>query len=302
MSKLAKLAGVPAPTIKHYIREGLLPGPAQRTSRNMAYYDAKIADRVRAIKELQHRHFLPLRLIGEILQPPPSAEIRQDLDAETREQLGALADSIRSGHASLAGKKTPSTEPRNMTRSQVLERLEITEEDLKRLDELGVLSRETNGQGEAIFQGASLELLEVIDETRRAGLGDMFPMEILGPHVAAVRNLVRVELNLFRQRVLEAAANSDMSLDQIATSVADLGQRLLLAIRSQLLIAETGALAQPWSALPSDGANGADAWMQAAELNGRVETGDLETGDLDSGDLDSVDLESIELDPEEPSK
>ena len=41
MSELSKRSGVPGPTIKHYIREGLLPGPEVRTSRNMAYYDAR---------------------------------------------------------------------------------------------------------------------------------------------------------------------------------------------------------------------------------------------------------------------
>ena len=58
MADLARLSGVPAPTIKHYIREGLLPAPERRTSRNMAYYDARLAERVRAIKDLQAR-FLP---------------------------------------------------------------------------------------------------------------------------------------------------------------------------------------------------------------------------------------------------
>ena len=36
MSELAEASGVSAGTIKHYLREGLLPEPV-RTSRNMAY-------------------------------------------------------------------------------------------------------------------------------------------------------------------------------------------------------------------------------------------------------------------------
>ena len=35
MSGLVEASGVPAPTIKHYLREGLLPEPV-KTSRNMA--------------------------------------------------------------------------------------------------------------------------------------------------------------------------------------------------------------------------------------------------------------------------
>ena len=57
MSELARRSGVPASTIKHYIREGLLPEPALRTSRNMAYYDAGLVQRIKTIKELQKSQF-----------------------------------------------------------------------------------------------------------------------------------------------------------------------------------------------------------------------------------------------------
>ncbi|HTM21676.1 MAG TPA: MerR family transcriptional regulator, partial [Kofleriaceae bacterium] len=76
ISDLARAAGVPVGTLKHYMRQGLLPEPQKKTSRNMAYYDARLADRVRVIKELQHEHFLPLRVIGELLEPAPSARLR----------------------------------------------------------------------------------------------------------------------------------------------------------------------------------------------------------------------------------
>src|SRR5687767_14446636 len=78
MSELSKRSGVPGPTIKHYIREGLLPGPEVRTSRNMAYYDARLANRIRVIKDLQAERFLPLRVIGELLEAAPSDKIRSD--------------------------------------------------------------------------------------------------------------------------------------------------------------------------------------------------------------------------------
>jgi DNA-binding transcriptional MerR regulator len=91
MSELSKRSGVPGPTIKHYIREGLLPGPEVRTSRNMAYYDARLASRIRVIKELQAERFLPLRVIGELLEAAPSDRIRADRDAAARKQLGSLA-------------------------------------------------------------------------------------------------------------------------------------------------------------------------------------------------------------------
>jgi DNA-binding transcriptional MerR regulator len=52
MSQLAEASGVSAGTIKHYLREGLLPEPV-RTSRNMAYYPPDFVERIRLIKQLQ---------------------------------------------------------------------------------------------------------------------------------------------------------------------------------------------------------------------------------------------------------
>ena len=67
MSELADASGVSAGTIKHYLREGLLPEPV-RTSRNMAYYPPEFVDRIRTIKRLQEERFMPLRLIREVLE------------------------------------------------------------------------------------------------------------------------------------------------------------------------------------------------------------------------------------------
>jgi DNA-binding transcriptional MerR regulator len=55
MSALARRSGVPAATIKHYLREGLLPAAANRSSKNMALYDVGVVDRIRTIKELHSR-------------------------------------------------------------------------------------------------------------------------------------------------------------------------------------------------------------------------------------------------------
>ena len=67
MRELAEAAGVSAGTIKHYLREGLLPEPI-RTSRNMAYYPREFVERVKLIKQLQEERFLPLKVIKEILE------------------------------------------------------------------------------------------------------------------------------------------------------------------------------------------------------------------------------------------
>jgi DNA-binding transcriptional MerR regulator len=70
MGELAEASGVPAATIKHYLREGLLPEPV-RTSRNMAYYPAEFVERIKLIKQLQEERFMPLRVIRSVLEEDP---------------------------------------------------------------------------------------------------------------------------------------------------------------------------------------------------------------------------------------
>src|SRR4051794_34529123 len=67
MKELAEASGVSAGTIKHYLREGLLPEPV-RTSRNMAYYPPEFVERIKLIKQLQEERYLPLKLIRSVLE------------------------------------------------------------------------------------------------------------------------------------------------------------------------------------------------------------------------------------------
>ena len=96
MSELADASGVSAGTIKHYLREGLLPEPV-RTSRNMAYYPPEFVDRIRTIKRLQEERFMPLRLIREVLEQAdrprtPRKEVleRYELPANVLDRLAEI--------------------------------------------------------------------------------------------------------------------------------------------------------------------------------------------------------------------
>ena len=99
MSELAEASGVSAGTIKHYLREGLLPEPV-RTSRNMAYYPPDFVERIRLIKRLQEERFMPLKLIKGVLEDAerpriPRAEVEQRFDLPANvldrlEEIGVL--------------------------------------------------------------------------------------------------------------------------------------------------------------------------------------------------------------------
>ena len=96
MKELAEASGVSAGTIKHYLREGLLPEPV-RTSRNMAYYPPEFVERIRLIKQLQEERFMPLKLIRSLLERDTgramvsAAELKRRYDVP-QEVLDRLAE------------------------------------------------------------------------------------------------------------------------------------------------------------------------------------------------------------------
>jgi DNA-binding transcriptional MerR regulator len=228
ISELAALSGVPGPTIKHYLREGLL-SPARRTSRNMAYYDARLAERVKVIKELQRERFLPLEVIGELLEPSPSAKLRADLDRDERRRLGELAPAVADHLA----------RPGAATRAEVLAAMPIEPAELDYLERIGIVVPEAG-----VYVGVQLALLGVLADLRRAGLVDVFPVSLVEPYAAAVRALVRLEIDLFRRRVMDSGLPLPGPMPDVANQMVAIGERLLVALRARLLPGELAALAR----------------------------------------------------------
>lgn len=233
MSELSKRSGVPGPTIKHYIREGLLPGPQVRTSRNMAYYDARLAGRIRVIKELQAERFLPLRVIGELLEPAPSDKIKPDRDAAQRKVLTALAPAVEEKTA-----ERGSVQRRK--RSEVMKTFGVSRAELDSLEKAGVL--ELRGEGDtAGYSGIDLRLLDILADVRKLGLGDLFPISVAEPYMVAVKKLVELEIDVFRHRALDNQLA--VPLAEVAKAAVDLGERLIITLRTKLLPAQLGKLA-----------------------------------------------------------
>ncbi len=85
ISELAERAEVPVATVRHYLREGLLPEPV-KTSKNMAYYPPEFVERIRLIKRLQEERFMPLRIIKDTLlaERTPEPEVLERFDVPAR--------------------------------------------------------------------------------------------------------------------------------------------------------------------------------------------------------------------------
>lgn len=220
MSALARLSGVPAATIKHYLREGLLPAPDVKTSRNMAFYDASLVDRIRQIKDLQRTHFLPLKVIKGVLE----RRVSDDDDAETAAAIQRALDSMAP------------TDVR--TRAQLIAS-GLAEKDLHFFESLGLVAP-VERHGIVVYTGDDLALLRILGSSRKAGLTkEMLPPEIVGSYVAALREVVEIELRIFREGVVPRAGKELPRLTDAATR---LSEQLVVLIRRKMLLPTLAAI------------------------------------------------------------
>ncbi len=67
MSELVERSGVPLPTVKYYLREGLLPAGTS-TGRNQADYDESHVRRLRLVRALIEVGGLPVSAVREVLR------------------------------------------------------------------------------------------------------------------------------------------------------------------------------------------------------------------------------------------
>lgn len=228
MSELVRRTGVPGPTIKFYVREGLLPEP-KRTSRNMAWYDAALVPRIQTIKRLQRERFLPLKIIREVLE-------RADVGLSLPDAIDA-ALAVEEGDAL----RTP----------EELIALGVPAEQLRFFETLGLVQQRERGARRG-YTGDDLALLRILGSARRAGLrADMLPHTMLGPYVEAVRKLAELEVSLFEEGVIpKVDADEVPELVQVAS---ELSERLLVVMRRKMLraVAASRAKAVGKGAAPS---------------------------------------------------
>ena len=98
MSELSSACGLPVPTIKYYLREGLLP-PGARTAANQADYGDEHVHRLRLIRALVEVGDLPLATVGAVLAAV------DDPSRSTHDVLGVVhhALALRGAPAAPAG-------------------------------------------------------------------------------------------------------------------------------------------------------------------------------------------------------
>jgi DNA-binding transcriptional MerR regulator len=214
MSQLAEASGVSAGTIKHYLREGLLPEPV-RTSRNMAYYPPEFVERIRLIKQLQEERFMPLRLIKRMLDDDP-ARTRALVELEDR-----IIDNAVAG------------EERRISKSELERRYDMPREVIDRLAELGVLTPSSKG-----YSPSDVKIVEAISRFRAGGYDERIGFTVYDTlrYKSALEELVKEEVDVLLER-LAGETDARRAVEMVEAGAEPLHD-LISALHSKLLVAE----------------------------------------------------------------
>ena len=214
MSQLAEASGVSSGTIKHYLREGLLPEPV-KTSRNMAYYPPEFVERIRLIKQLQEERFMPLKLIKRMLDDDPE-RTRALIEIEDRVIERAMAG-----------------EEKRISAAELRRRLDIPKEVLDKLGELGVLTPNSRG-----YSSSDVKIVEAIVRFRAGGYEERIGFTVYDTlrYKRALEELVKEEVEVLMSRIAHEM-DADRAVELVEAGIEPL-QELVAALHSKLLVAE----------------------------------------------------------------
>jgi DNA-binding transcriptional MerR regulator len=214
MRELAAASGVSAGTIKHYLREGLLPEPV-KTSRNMAYYPAEFVERIRLIKQLQEERYMPLKVIRGML----------DDDPDRARALVELEDRVL--ERALKGEQA------RVSAAEVRRRYGVPQEVLDRLAELEVLTPNTRG-----YSPWDVGIVEAISRFRAGGYEERIGFTVYDTlrYKRALAELVKEEVRVLMDR-LAGEMDPDRAVELIDSGAEPL-RDLIAALHSKLLVAE----------------------------------------------------------------
>jgi DNA-binding transcriptional MerR regulator len=218
MSELSERSGVPAATIKHYLREGVL-GPDDdvvRTSRNMAYYPPHFVERIQLVRRLQDERYMPLKVIRELIANSP----------ELSEKLVEIEDRILQRAAER-------DENARTSKKQARDTYDIPQTVLDRLEEIAVLSPSSRG-----YDANDLAIIEAISRFRAGGYEESLGFTVYDTlrYKDAFEPLVREEVETLVTRVA-AQVDTERALQIIESADGPL-QDLVGAIHSKMMLAE----------------------------------------------------------------
>ncbi|HMT05509.1 MAG: MerR family transcriptional regulator [Solirubrobacterales bacterium] len=213
MSGLVEASGVPAPTIKHYLREGLLPEPV-KTSRNMAWYRPETVERILLIKRLQEERYMPLKAIRKLFEDDPGQAVAM-LEVEDRILERALAAE------------------RTRTSATDVRKYGVPKRVLDRLAEIGILTPNSRG-----YSPSDVTIIEAMSRFRAGGYDEQIGFTVYDTlrYKHALEALVREEVDVLMER-LGGEMQPERAVELIEAGAEPL-KELIAALHTKLMVEE----------------------------------------------------------------
>jgi DNA-binding transcriptional MerR regulator len=221
MRDLVRATGLPRETIHFYLAQGLLPKPV-KTGRNTAVYGPEHLDRLQRIKDLQERHFLPLRAIKAVLEEGAFGGFSDEQESMLRRVRASMAPVLTT---SAAGTVAVST----------LVPSRVSKEELEEMKNLGLV--EVQGKGrDAVVSEEDARILSCWSDVQsqfRPDENEITPAE-LAIYDEAIETLVDREAHLLTRRFAQMSGERAAELIE---SGEPLVMGLLAALRRKKIAA-----------------------------------------------------------------
>jgi DNA-binding transcriptional MerR regulator len=190
---LAVRAGVPSRTIRYYTQQGLLPPPSLRG--RVGYYSEQHLDRLKLIKELQEKRFLPLSLIRSVLR-----RYEQGIDLET---MLAPLDMV-------FAPRWDNGQQLQLTRAELALQAGVGPEVVDEAEEMGFLFPAREGR-ELRYTSDDVHMLEVARDWMRLGL----PVQLGHVYRHAFEEIAREQVKAFGQAVVAPLEDAELTPEEV---------------------------------------------------------------------------------------
>jgi DNA-binding transcriptional MerR regulator len=212
IDELAERAGVPTRTIRYYTQQGLLPPP--RLKGRVGYYEGRHLDRLRLIKELQEKRFLPLSVIASVVR-------HYEAGADLETMLAPLDIVFQP--------RWDASERREFTRKELARQAGVTEEVVEAAEDMGFLFPTGTGR-ERRYTVDDVQMLAVAKRWVELGI----PRSLGRLYRDSLEKISKMQVKTFSENVAAPLAGEHVSPEEARARLMA-GYREMSSVFNQLV-------------------------------------------------------------------
>ncbi len=197
IGELSQATGVSGPTIKHYIQEGLLPKPV-KTSKTMAYYDPSCVKKIKLIKTIQQKKFLPLNVIKGLIDSGKISDEEKELQQAFSKSHREYEDQVTVKAADIQKQTGVSYD-----KIQLMESIDLITPHIR--------------DGQKFYSGVDIQIIKLVKTRSDLGVPFDFNMEVLKIYKSAIADAVSADIRHFVNHI-----TGDASYHKIVANMAEI--------------------------------------------------------------------------------